>query len=65
MKKLWKVTVNSLGWSSPKTYYAESREAAEIIGSQYPASDPVQYAGSYTESKAQALLDATAERGAW
>lgn len=65
MKKLWKVTVNSWGWSSPKAYYAESREAAQIIGSQYPASDPVRYAGSYTESKAQALLAATADRGAW
>lgn len=54
--KLWKVTVNQWGWDSPKTYYAKSREEAEKIGSKYPASDAVKYAGNYSDEKAEWLL---------
>ena len=57
MKKLWKVRVNQWGWDSPKTYYAESREAAAAIGEKFPASDNVEYAGNFTDAQAAWLLD--------
>ena len=57
MIKLWRVTVNNWGWDSPKTFYAVSRDYAEKIRAKYPAADPVQYAGNYTEDNAARLLD--------
>ena len=56
MVKLWKVTVNNWGWDNPRTYYAVSREEAEKIRSKFPAADPVQYAGRWTEENAKNLL---------
>lgn len=56
MKKLWRVTVNNWGWDQPRTIYAESRAEAEKIGSKYPASDRVEYAGNYTDENAERLL---------
>lgn len=56
MVKLWKVTVNSWGWDSPMTCYAESREEAEKIRSHFPAADPIQYAGRFTAENARILL---------
>lgn len=53
MTKLYKVTVNNWGRSAPKTIYTTSKEAAEKIASQYPASDPVQYAGRYADDNAK------------
>lgn len=61
MKKLWSVKVNDWGWSSPKTIYADSRAAAEQIASRHPASDPVRYAGNFTDDRAARLLAATGE----
>lgn len=54
--KLWKVRVNQWGWDSPKTYYAASRKDAEAIALKYPASDPVTYAGNFSQDKAEWLL---------
>lgn len=54
--KLWRVKVNNWGWNSPKTFYAKSRKAAEEIADKYPAKDPVQYAGNYTNENACILL---------
>lgn len=56
MIKLYKVTINNWGRSIPKIIYATSKEAAEQIASRYPASDPVQYAGCYTDANAKKLL---------
>lgn len=56
MVKLYKVTVNNWGRSVPKTIYATSKEAAEKIASRYPASDPIQYAGRYTDANAAKIL---------
>lgn len=56
MVKLYKVTINNWGRSVPKTIYATSKEAAGKIASRYPASDPVQYAGRYTDSNAAKIL---------
>lgn len=56
MIKLYKVTVNNWGRSVSKTIYAASFEVAEQIASRYPTSDPVQYAGRYTDSNAKKIL---------
>ena len=56
MQKLYKVTVNDWGRSIPKIIYATSKETAEKIAARYPASDPVQYAGRYTDANAARLL---------
>lgn len=58
--KLWEVTVNQWGWDQPKTYYAASREEAEKIGREYPASSHVKYAGNFANDKAEWLLS-----GSW
>lgn len=55
MKKLWKVTVNQWGWDSPQTFYYESREEAEKDSAKYPASDGVEYAGQFTNIKADLM----------
>lgn len=57
MKKLWKVAVNNWGWNSPRTFYAESREAAAEIGEKFPASDGAEYAGNFTDENAAQLLN--------
>ena len=54
--KLWEVTVNQWGWDRPKTFYAPSRADAQKIADKYPASDPVKYAGNYSDDKAQWLM---------
>ena len=54
--KLWKVTVNQWGWDRPKTYYAKSRDDAEKIAKEYPASDAVKYAGNFSEDKSEWLM---------
>lgn len=56
MVKLYKITVNNWGRSAPKTIYTTSKEAAEKIAARYPASDPVQYAGHYTDEHAAKVL---------
>lgn len=56
MTKLYRVTVNNWGRSIPKTIYATSKETVKKIASRYPASDPVQYAGRYTDANAARLL---------
>lgn len=56
MKKLWKVVVNQFGWDRPKAYYATSKKDAVAIAEKYPASDPVEYAGNYSDDKAEWLL---------
>lgn len=61
MKKLWEVTVNQWGWGSPKTYYAASRDEAEVIAAKYPASDPVKYSGNYADNKAEWLLSGSSQ----
>ena len=54
--KLWSVTVNNWGWDKPKTIYGLCREDCEKIASEYPAADPVRYAGMYTKEKAMAMV---------
>lgn len=53
MKKLYKVTVNNWGWDKAKTYYFKTKEEAENFAEQFPASDPVKYAGIFTEENAE------------
>lgn len=65
MKKLWSVKVNNWGWDSPKTIYADSRSTADQIASRHPASDPVQYAGNFSDARANHLLAATSEDDWW
>lgn len=55
--KLWKVTVNNIGWNCPQTFYAESRIACEEIARKFPASDPVKYAGNFRKENAEELLE--------
>ena len=61
MTKLWKVTVNALGWDSPRTFYADSRATAEKIRSKFPASGPVEYAGNFNDENAEEYLENTFE----
>lgn len=56
MKKLYKVTVNNYDWSSAKTLYFETKEAAQAAYEKYPAADPVQYAGNFSDSRAAELV---------
>lgn len=57
MKKLWCVTVNGWTWDRPRTFYAESREAAAEIAERFQAHDPVEYAGNFTDENAARLLE--------
>lgn len=56
MMKLWKARVNAWGWDHPCTIYAESREEAERLSSQYPAASSVEYAGRFRDLYAEWLL---------
>ena len=55
MKKLWKVTVNDLGWDHPQTEYFETKEEAEAYADKFPASDKVKYAGRFTDRNADII----------
>ena len=57
--KLWKVTVNSWGWDQPRTLYFLDKAVASIFADRFPASDPVVYAGNYSEDKADVKLEYT------
>ena len=57
--KLWKVTVNAWGWDQPRILYFRDKSVASIFAARFPASDPVVYAGKYTEAKAAAKLEYT------
>lgn len=57
--KLWKVTVNSWGWDQPRTLYFRDKSVASIFADRFPASDPIVYAGNFTEEKALPKLDYT------
>lgn len=56
MTKLWSVTVNDWGWDQPKTIYAPSREEAERAAARFECSDPVEYAGNFSDRNAAVLL---------
>ncbi|MCQ2387943.1 MAG: hypothetical protein MJ066_05835 [Clostridia bacterium] len=45
--KLWKMTVNNIGWSNPATLYFTSREKAETETNKFPARDKITYAGQF------------------
>jgi hypothetical protein len=56
MIKLWKATVNNWGWDSSRTFFFKSHEVAQECVIQYPASDPVQYAGAFNPINAAYFL---------
>lgn len=49
--KVWAFTANGIGWNGPVTMYFDSREHAEAARAKYDYSDPVQYAGAFSEDK--------------
>ena len=64
MKKLWKVTVNELGWRSPEALYFESYEEARKAWADHTAADCVEYAGRFSDKHAAYLLADAEDRHA-
>ena len=62
MKKLWKVTVNNWGWNAPKTLYFATKEEAQKMAKTYPAHDDIEYAGNFSDKKADRLLGNSEEK---
>lgn len=60
MIKLWKVTVNGIGWSSPDTYYFERKADAQafVVSTRDNGRvcDGVEYAGRFSKERAGELL---------
>lgn len=56
MKKLWKVTVRDFSWNSSKTLFFDSYDSARQVWLAHPSSDPVKYAGRFTDDHAAFLL---------
>lgn len=63
MTKLWKVTVNGIGWSAPVTFYFRSREKAFSLYNWYSSRgfgvDWPAYAGRFSDLNANDLLSIT------
>lgn len=63
MIKLWKVTVNGIGWSAAITFYFRSREKAFCLYNWYSSRgfgvDWPSYAGRFSDLNANDLLSIT------
>ena len=55
--KLWKITVNHITCSRPRTIYFSSKQAAEECYKNFEYADKPEYAGNYADTSVINALD--------
>lgn len=55
--KIWSVCVNHATWSSPRTLYFNSNDAATECYNDFEYADKPQYVGAYSPQKVAAAID--------